>query len=170
MMNLMRRFLAIAGLLSLCGCGIVDPAESYRAAAQQLHFTLERVEPKLEIAFPLDQSRIRFRFDLGVRNDSTLRLHARGLSCRLSLDSADKLNAIGDLGLPGGFDVPANGRATVPLDLALTYRDLQAVWRPVLDVVQNHKPATWKLDGTANLEALGIGFDVPIHSTKHANQ
>jgi hypothetical protein len=66
--------------------------------------------------------------------------------------------------------VAAQGNATVPLDLALTYRDLQAVWRPIMDVVQQHKAATWKLDGTANLEALGIGFEVPIHSTKHTNQ
>jgi len=154
----------------MCGCGIIDPVAAYRAAAQQLHFSLERVEPKVELAFPLDQSRIRFRFEMGVRNDSNLRLHARGLNCKLSLNSADQISAIGDIGLPGGFDVAAQGKATVPLDLALTYRDLQAVWRPIMDVVQHHKPAIWKLDGTANLEALGIGFDVPIHSTKHTNQ
>ena len=166
----MRRVLPIASLLLMCGCGIVDPVAAYRAAAQQLHFSLERVEPKVELAFPLDQSRIRFRFELGVRNDSNLRLHARGLNCKLTLTSADQLSPIGDVGLPGGFDVAALGKATVPLDLALTYRDLQAVWRPLMDVVQQRKTATWKLDGTANLEALGIGFDVPIHSTKHTNQ
>jgi len=166
----MRRILSLASLLFMCGCGIVDPMAAYRAAAQQLHFSLERVEPKVELAFPLEQSRIRFRFMMGVRNDSDLRLHARGLNCKLSLNSADQLSTIGDIGLPGGFDVAAKGNATVPLELALTYRDLQAVWRPVMDVVQQHKPATWKLDGTANLEALGIGFDVPIHSTKHSNQ
>lgn len=166
----MRRSLALASLLLMCGCGIVDPVAAYRAAARQLQFSLERVEPKVELAFPLDQSRVRFRFILGVRNDSDLRLRARGLACKLSLDSADKLNPIGDVGLPGGFDVAAKSRATVPLELALTYRDIQAVWRPIMDVVQKHQPAMWKLDGMANLEALGIGFDVPIHSTKHSNQ
>ena len=165
----MRRFLAPASLLMMCGCGIADPVSAYRAAAQQLHFSLDRVEPKVELAFPLDQSRIRFRFVVGVRNDSNLRLHARGLNCKLSLDSVDQLT-IGDVGLPGGFDVAANGQTTVPLELALTYRDIQAFWRPIMDVVQNHKAATWKLDGTANLEAMGIGFDVPIHSTKSSNQ
>ena len=166
----MRRLLGLASVFLMCGCGIVDPVAAYRAAAQQLHFSLERVEPKVELAFPLEQSRIRFRFELGVRNDSSLRLHARGLNCKLSLDSADQINTIGDVGLPGGFDVAANGKATVPLELALTYRDIQAVWRPIMDVMQNHKAATWKLDGTANLEAMGIGFDVPIRSTKHTNQ
>jgi hypothetical protein len=166
----MRRFLVLASVFLMCGCGIVDPVAAYRAAAQQLHFSLDRVEPKIELAFPLDQSRIRFRFVMGVKNDSNLRLHARGLNCKLSLDSADQLSAIGDVLLPGGFDVAANGQATVPLELALTYRDLQAVWRPIMDVVQNHKAATWKLDGTANLEAMGIGFDVPIRSTKRSNQ
>ncbi|MBL0313952.1 MAG: hypothetical protein IPP78_14885 [Holophagaceae bacterium] len=166
----MRHFLTLAGLLLMCGCGIVDPVAAYREAAQQLHFSLERVEPKVELAFPLDQSRIRFRFDVGVGNDSNLRLHARGLNCKLSLHSADQVSSIGDVGLPGGFDVAAKGKATVPLELALTYRDLQAVWRPIMDVVQHHKAASWKLDGTANLEAMGIGFDVPIHSTKNTNQ
>lgn len=166
----MRRGILLASLVALCGCGIVDPVAAYRAAAQQLHFSLERVETKLELAFPLDQSRIRFRFDLEVVNDSDLRLHARGLNCKLGLDTTGQISPIGDVGLPGGFDVPAKGKATVPLDLALTYRDIQSVWRPVMDVVQHHKAATWKLDGVANLEALGIGFDVPIHSTKHANQ
>lgn len=166
----MRRILTIANLFLMCGCGIVDPVASYRAAAQQLHFSLERVVPKVELAFPLDQSRIRFRFDLGVGNDSNLRLHARGLNCKLSLNSGEQFSTIGDIGLPGGFDVAANGKATVPLELALTYRDLQAVWRPLMDVVQHHQAATWKLDGIANLEAAGIGFDVPIHSTKNTNQ
>ena len=166
----MRRGICLASLLLMCGCGIVDPVAAYRAAAQQLHFSLERVEPKVELAFPLDQSRIRFRFILGVRNDSDLRLHARGLNCKLSLDSAGQISTIGDVGLPGGFDVAAKSKATVPLELALTYRDIQAVWRPIMDVVQNHKAATWKLDGTANLEAMGIGFDVPIRATKRSNQ
>ena len=166
----MRRFLAVASLLAMCGCGMVDPVAAYREAAQKLHFSLERVEPKVELAFPLDQSRLRLRFVLGVANDSGLRLHARGLNCNLSLDSANQVSPIGEVGLPGGFDVAANGTASVPLELALTYRDIQAFWRPVMDVVQNHKPATWKLDGTANLEAFGIGFDVPIRSTKHTNQ
>ncbi len=166
----MKRFMTIASLLLMCGCDIVDPAVAYRAAAQQLYFSLERVESNVELAFPLDQSRIRIRFELGVKNDSNLRLRARGLNCKLSLHSADQINTIGDVRLPGGFDVAAKGKATVPLELALTYRDIQAVWRPIMDVVQNHKAATWKLDGTANLEALGIGFDVPIHSTKHTNQ
>ena len=99
----MKRFMTIASLLLMCGCDIVDPVMAYRAAAQQLHFSLERVEPKVELAFPLEQSRIRFRFELGVRNDSSLRLHARGLNCKLSLDSADQINTIGDVGLPGGL-------------------------------------------------------------------
>jgi hypothetical protein len=166
----MRPVFVILSMLSMCGCGIVDPVASYRAAAQQLHFSLERVEPKIELAFPLDQSRIRFRFDLGVENDSDLRLHARGLNCKLSLYSSDQVSNIGDLGLPGGFDIAAKSRATVPLELALTYRDLQVVWRPLMDVVQHHKAATWKLDGSANLEALGIGFEVPFHATKQSNQ
>ena len=166
----MRRGMAILSLLLTCGCGMVDPVAAYRAAAQQLHFSLERVEPKVDLAFPLNQSRIRFRFMLGVGNDSGMRLHARGLNCKLSLTSADQISTIGDVVLPGGFDVAAKSKATVPLELALTYRDLQAVWRPIMDVIQNHKAATWKLDGIANLEALGIGFDVPIHSTKHTNQ
>lgn len=166
----MRRLLTFTSVLLLSGCDIVDPVAAYRAAAQKLHFSLERVVPKVELAFPLDQSRIRFRFDLGVGNDSNMRLHARGLACKLSLHSAGKISTIGDVGLPGGFDVPANGKATVPLELALTYRDLQAVWRPIMDVVQHHQAAAWKLDGTAQLEALGIGFEVPIHSTKNTNQ
>lgn len=166
----MRQLLTLASLPLMCGCGMVDPVEAYRAAAKQLHFSLERVEPKVEMAFPMDQSRIRFRFIVGVRNDSDLRLRARGLSCKLSLNSGDQISTIGDVGLPMGFDVAAKNRASIPLELALTYRDLQAVWRPIVDVVQQHKSAIWKLDGTANLEALGIGFDVPIHSTKHTNQ
>ena len=39
-----------------------------------------------------------------------------------------------------------------------------------MDVVQHHQAAAWKLDGVANLEAMGIGFNVPIHSTKNTNQ
>ncbi len=167
---MIRRSLALASMLLTCGCGMVDPLAVYRAAAEKLHFSLERVEPKIELAFPLDQSRVRFRFDIGVGNDSNMRLHARGLACKLSLNSGDQANFIGDVGLPGGFDVAANGKATVPLELALGYRDLQAVWRPLMDVVQHHQAASWKLDGMANLEAMGIGFNVPIHSTKNTNQ
>ncbi len=167
---MLRRTIAVASMLLICGCGIIDPVAAYRAAADKLHFSLERVEPKVELAFPLEQSRIRFRFDMGVGNDSDLRLHARGLIGKLSLDSENQSRFIGDVGLPTGFDVGAKSKATVPLELVLTYRDLQAIWRPLTDVVQHRQAAKWKLDGTANLEAMGVGFQVPFHSSKNANQ
>ena len=168
---MLSRVLAISSLTLMSGCAVlVDPVTAYRAAAQQLRFSLDRVEPKVELAFPLEQSRVRFRFEVGVMNDSDLRLHARGLQGLLSLDSEGQLRNLGEVSLPNGFDVEAKGRATVPLELALSYRDLQAIWRPLMDVVQRHHAAVWKLEGVAKLEALGIGFDVPIHSTKHVNQ
>ncbi len=167
---MLRRSIAVASLLLTCGCGVIDPVATYRAAADKLHFSLERVEPKVELAFPLDESRIRFRFDMGVDNDSDVRLHARGLNGKLSLDSENQSRFIGDVGLPTGFDVGAKSKATVPLELALSYRDLQAIWRPLMDVVQHRQPAKWRLDGAANLEAMGIGFQVPFHSSKNANQ
>lgn len=166
---MLRRTLALSSLLLMSGCAVLDPVAAYRAAAQQLHFALERVEPKLELEFPLDRSRVRFRFEVGVTNDSDLRLHARGLTGKLSLESDGELRPLGEVGLPNGFDVEAKGKATVPLDLALTYADVQSIWRPLMNVLQHHHEATWRLDGTANLEALGVGFNVPIRSSKHVN-
>ena len=73
----MKRLLALSALVLLAGCDALNPALQYQEAARQLRFSLDRVEPQVELAFPLEQSRLRLRLDVGVDNASDVRLRTR---------------------------------------------------------------------------------------------
>ena len=73
--------LAVLALpLGTLGCVALNPAIRYQEAARQLRFSLDRVEPKLELAFPLEESRLRLRLEVGVDNPTGQALRTREVS------------------------------------------------------------------------------------------
>ena len=160
-----RSLLVLPALLLMQGCAALDPVEAYRAAARRLEFHLEAVRPRIDLQFPLDRSALVGGIDLGVRNPSPLRLGARGLGGRLHLDSEGASFPLGDLGFPGGFSLEGGSRRTLGAELRLPYRDLKAAWSLVQDAVLRDRPATWRLEGKANLDLLGVPFELPLKAS-----
>jgi len=174
----MRRAPFLAALLLLgapamvlsTGCEAINPALRYEEAARQLRFTLDRVTPQLELAFPLEQSRLRLRIEVGVDNPSDQRLRTRRVAGDLHLVAQGGDHALGSVSFPEGADIAPKGRSVLKVDVALGYNDLKAAWGPLSGAVLRHEPATWSLNGEARFEVLGIEFGVPFRTSKGSGQ
>jgi hypothetical protein len=166
----MRRVWFAAPLILLMGCDALNPALQMQAAAQQLRFTLDRVDPQIELAFPLDRSRLRIRLDLGVDNPTEVRLQTRQVSGDLRLQAQGADHAVGTVAFPEGLDLAPKSRSTLKAELSFGYGDLRAVWAPLSGAVLRHEPATWTLAGEARFEVLGIAFGVPFQTRRSSGQ
>jgi hypothetical protein len=162
----MRRLLVLPALLVLVGCDALSPALKYEQAARQLRFTLDRVEPRIELAFPLEQSRLRLRLEVGVDNPSDQRLRTRRVAGDLKLSAKGADHALGSVSFPEGADIAPKGRSVLKVDVTLGYSDLKTAWGPLSGAVMRHEPATWSLAGEARFEILGIEFGVPFRTSK----
>ncbi|MFN7958100.1 MAG: hypothetical protein U0P46_07250 [Holophagaceae bacterium] len=162
----MRRFWVLPAVALLMGCEALSPALKYEAAARQLRFSLDRVEPRIELAFPLEQSRLRLRLGVGVDNPTEQRLRTRRVAGNLRLNAQGGDHALGAVSFPEGADLAPKGRSVLKVDVALGYSDLKTAWGPLSGAVLRHEPATWSLAGEARFEVLGIEFGVPFRTSK----
>jgi hypothetical protein len=169
-MHAARRLLPVAALLLLSGCKALDPVALYRAAARQLHFSLEKVDPKLELAFPLERSKVRLNLNLGVENRSSLRLASRVLGGKLHLDQDGVSRAIGFVSFPKGIDLAPSAKSSTGAEIALSYADLKDLWEPLMAVIQKKRGGTFRLDGEAQLDVMGFPVKVPLRASKRTGE
>ena len=162
----MKRLAAAASLLLLTGCAGLDPTAALRAAAKDLKFSLDKVTPRVELAYPLDQSRLVLDLDLGVQNDSGQRLRTRTVGGALNLTTAGAGHALGSVAFPEGMDLQAHGRSTLHAQVGLSYAQIKEAWGPIKAAALDHQAATWSLDGTAHLDVLGFDVAVPFKTSK----
>jgi hypothetical protein len=158
--------LAIPALLS---CSSVDSAAAYRAAAKQLEFSLDQVEPSIQLTYPLEQSRLGLRLTLGADNPTPVRFKARSLTGDISLDSDGVRLTIGQLNFSLGVDLKPSSRTPVVVDLSFAYSDLRTSWVALKSVGAGNRPGTWHLDGQVGLEVLGLPLTRPLRIEKHVS-
>ncbi len=166
----MRRLMVVPALLLLAGCEAINPALRYQEAARQLSFTLDRVEPRVELAFPLEQSRLIIQLDVGVDNPTDQRLRTRRVLGDLKLDAQGGDHPLGSVSFPEGADIAPKGRSVLKVEVALSYGDLRSAWGPLAGALQRHEPATWSLAGEARFEILGIEFGVPFSTRRESGR
>ena len=166
----MRRLWVLPALVAMVGCESLNPALRYEEAARQLRFSLDRVEPRVELAFPLEQSRLRLRLEVGVDNPTDQRLRTRRVSGDLRLSAQGEEHALGSVSFPEGADLAPRGRSTLNVDVTLGYSDLKGAWGPLSAAVLRHEPATWNLAGEARFDVLGIEFGVPFRTRKESGR
>ena len=166
----MKRWLVLVPVVLLAGCDALNPALQYQEAARQLRFSLDRVEPHLDLAFPLDRSRLRLRLDLGVDNPTEVRLQTRRVSGDLRLQAQGGDHPLGTVAFPEGMDLAPKGRSTLKAELSFGYGDLRTAWGPLSGAVLRHEPATWALAGQARFEIMGIEFGVPFQTRRSSGQ
>lgn len=152
------------------GCSALNPGPRYEEAARQLRFSLDRLEPKVELAFPLEQSRLRLRLEMGVDNPSGQHLRTRKVTGDLHLKVQGEEHAIGTVTFPEGADISPKGRSTLKLDLTFGYADLKVAWAPLSQAVLRHEFAVWTLTGQARFDLLGIEFGVPFRSQRETGR
>ena len=166
----MRRAVAVLSLLICAGCQSLDPSLAYREAARNLRFSLDSVEPRLDLAFPLDRSQLRLRLHLRLQNNSPTRLLAKALGGHLSMQMGEQTHAIGLVSFPSGLDLAPNGRSEVVAELAFDYPAIKAAWGPLSEVLHHNKAAIWHLEGEAKLEVLGFPISIPLRATTQSGR
>ena len=161
--------LVLSGLLSM-GCDALNPALRYQEAARQLRFTLDRVDARIDLAFPPERSRLRILLDVGVDNPSDQRLRTRRVAGDLHLMAQGADHALGSVSFPEGAEIAPKGRSALKVEVALGYADLKTAWGPLSGAVLRHEPATWSLVGEARFEVLGVEFGVPFRTQKESGR
>lgn len=160
-----KAWLALPVLLLATGCAELNLVQKYQDASRQLRFSLDRVEPSLHLAFPLEESRVGFRLVVGVDNPTQVHFRARGLAGRLSLEEATRSHPIGQVAFGRGIDLPPGARSQMPVDLSFGYRELKQAWAPLNSALRGQK-GTWRIDGELQMEAFGLPFTLPLRASK----
>jgi len=156
-------WVALPMLLATTAC---SPVQRYQEAARGLRFTLDRVRPELQLAFPLERSRIDLEVTLGVTNPSAVAFHLRGFEGLLSLQAEDGFKPLGQVRLARALDLPAGGSAELVVNLGFTYQDLAGNWPLLQAQLRGERPGAWELEGTLRGEAYGIPITVPVHTRR----
>jgi hypothetical protein len=156
-------WVALPALVALAAC---SPARTYREAAQSLRFTLERVDPALHLAFPLDRSRVGFDLTLRVDNPSDVAFHLRGFEGAFRLGTGGEFRPLGQVALGRPLDLPPRGQADLAVSLSFTYQDLADRWPALLAALRGEQPGTWELAGTLQGVAYGVPIQVPVRTRR----
>ena len=154
---------AVPLLIAVPGC---SPVRDYQAAARSLRVTLDRVEPNLQLALPLDQSRITLKLTLGVENPSSVAFHLRSFQGAVRLETADGAQPLGRLEMLRALDLPAGGKADLALALSFTYRDLADRWPTLQAAIQGQQAGAWVLEGTLRGDVHGIPVQLPVRTRR----
>ena len=156
-------WLAVPWLIAAPAC---NPVAEYQAAARSLRCTLVRVEPSLQLALPLEQSRVRFRITLQVVNPSSLPFHLQGFEGAFRLESDGQMRPLGQLAMVRPLDLPANGQADLEVELVCTCQDLADRWPDLLSAVRGQHPGAWSVEGTLRGTVHGFPVRLPVR-TRH---
>lgn len=166
----MRGLWSLPAIVLLLGCDTLNPALRYEEAARQLRFTLDRVEPRVDLAFPLEQSRLRLNLEIGVENPSDQRLRTRRVGGALQLNARGQDHALGTVAFPEGADIAPKGRSLLRMEVSFGYADVKMAWGPLSAVVLRQERAVWRLEGQARFEVLGIEFGVPLRVSRESGR
>ena len=141
-----------------------SPVQRYQEAARSLRFTLDRVEPSIQLAFPLDRSQITFAVTLGVDNPSSVPFHLIGFEGALRLEVDGVSRPLGQVRLARALDIPPQGTAQLAVDLAFGYQDLADRWPAIQAVLHGEKAGAWELDGILRGSAYGFPVKLPVRT------
>ena len=156
-------WLALPLVLASASCA---PVRNFQEAARTLRFTLDRVEPRLQLAFPLESSRVAFRIVLGVDNPSEVTFRIRGFAGNLALNTGVEVHPMGHLDLVQPLELPPGGKASLAVELAFSYGDLRDHWGALQGALRGSATGSWTLQGSLGLEAYGLPIQLPIRATR----
>lgn len=161
-------WLALPLIIAVEACA---PVRNYQEAARSLRFTLDRVEPRLQLAFPLERSRLALQITVTVENPSSVPFHLQGFEGEVRLESAGPSAQpsgrvaplpLGHVALLRALDLPPGGRADLAVEVSFFYQDLRDQWEPLQAALRPGASGTWSLQGTLSLDAYGVPWRLPV--------
>ncbi len=157
-----RAWLALPVLACVCAC---SPLKDYQDAARLLRFHLDRVEPSVHLALPLDRSRMGFRMVIGVDNPSQVPFHVLTFSGDLKLETRGAIQPIGRIELAKPLDLPAAGTGRMDAEVTFTYQELRDNWVAIQAAARGGS-GVWHLEGTLKAEAFGLPLSFPVRTSR----
>lgn len=141
------------------------PVRDYREAARGLRFHLDRVEPRVHLALPLDRSRMAFRVVVGVDNPSGVPFHVTAFTGDLRLETRGAVHAIGRMDLARPIDLPPQGAGSMEVEVSFSYGDLRDNWVAIQAAAQGGS-GVWLLEGALKAETHGFPIQLPVRSRR----
>jgi hypothetical protein len=158
-----KAFLAFPLFGILIGCPpALNPLSNI---ADKLDVKVDEIEPHLRIQIPPNRSSLDITIHLSIESSASFALGAQSFSGTLGIEHQGATQAITNIKVSKGFDIPARGRASIPITLNLTYDDIKNSWEPINRAARD-KSATWKLEGNLQATALGLSVNIPVRATK----
>ncbi len=152
--------LPVLALVGTSGCkALVKP---YEEALRQVHFELAGVSPSIELAFPLDRSKINLDVRILLDNGSDVPLVADQLIGTLWVQHGGEPVKVGDLSFPGSIQAKAKGRSETTLQVSLGVKDLGPSWTLLRDAYQKGGDLRWELKGSGRIKVYGIFVNTPF--------
>lgn len=157
-----RGWLALPVLVALAAGPACSPLPKVQAAARSLRFTVDRVEPRLQLAFPLDRTRLAIQITFTVDNPSDVAFHIKGFEGDLHLEAPSETFALGHVVLVNPLDLAPQGRATLTMAVSFAYQDLQAHWPAIQAALVPGAAGAWSLEGRLQIQAYGLSWALPV--------
>lgn len=154
--------LAVPILLLAPACTQV---REYQEAARSLSFRLERVEPQVRLALPLDRSGITFRIVVAVENPSKVAFHVAGFAGDLLLEAGGSPFTLGHVDLARPLDLAPASTGRMEAEVTFTYGDLRDHWARI-EAVTRGASGAWSLQGTLKAEAYGVPLSLPVRTRR----
>ena len=153
---------ALPVLLALAAGPACSPVPRLQAAARSLRFTVDRVEPSLQLAFPLERTRLAIQITVTVDNPSEVAFHLKGFEGDLHLEVPSETFPLGHVALVKPLDLAPQGHATLTMAVSFAYRDLQDHWPAIQAALVPGAAGAWSLEGKLQLQAYGVNWALPV--------
>lgn len=157
-----KGWLAVPLLAASTAC---TPIREYEQAAHSLAFHLERVEPRLHLALPLDRSSITFRIVLGVDNPSRVAFHVLGFTGDMTLEAGGSPFNLGHVELARPLDLAPASSGHLEAEVTFPYEGLRDHWDRIEAAVHGSQGA-WNLQGSLRTEAFGLPITLPVRTRR----
>jgi hypothetical protein len=142
-----------------------SPVREYEQAARALTFRLERVDPQLRLALPLDRSAVTFRLVVAVENPSGVAFHLLGFAGDMILDTGGASFTLGKVELVRPLDLAPASTGRMEADVTFTYGDLRDNWARI-ESAGRGAPGSWRLQGSLKAEVHGIPLTLPLKAQR----
>jgi LEA14-like dessication related protein len=134
--------------------------------AKMFNFQMDRVEPRLNIALPLENSSIDFTIYLKVENTTGNPLTAMTFSGALELEQGGTSHYLGGISINNTISLPAKGTAFFPITLSLGYNAVRSAWGPLTSATTSNKASVWRLSGSMGIRINKVTVSVPVNLSK----
>jgi hypothetical protein len=156
-------------LIALTGCTPPSASDLLSLTvgdiSKMLDVKLDRLEPKINIAIPLDRSSFDVTIYLKVENSTNNLLTAMSFVGGLELEQGGTSHYIGGISINDTISLPSKGTALFPITLNLGFNAVRNAWIPLQSAVGSNQASVWRINGSMGVRVNKVTVSVPVNLT-----